>query len=333
MNKSPQQVRADPYLCQSHVLIEGSFAGTNRREGTHPSTLLYLPPTPQINPRLPRFVLHTQVPEAVREPCLKPTVPPPDQDARWIYSSGGPSQEGPASPAAQNQRPPTVTLSSLVLTKCHSDPAHGVRAVGRSAFSPERLIGEGGTGGGTGGWVPRGEGEEEDETGGGGGTDRTNADGTVASAADLFSAGLLAGGASPAYRQASSREKRRRGGRRNMRRCRSTGEARVRPRGQVSNRALRRGGAEGSDARYGLSTRPSWSPAVQAAKAKDRKIGSGFGFSNSGGSHLGGASPSVSPWCRQSASRGEWGVAAGDVLDGQDRGVVDWADDASGSNA
>lgn len=300
--------------------------------------------------------------ELAREPCLKPTVPPPDEDARWIYSSGSPSRQGPASPAARKRRP-TITLSSLVLTKCHSDPGETAkRALGGAAFSPNRS-GEGNISGGTGGaWIGRGDGTNSDA----GAADRTppsptptnnSVGGSFAcdsySAADVSPATRLAVGApsptagvgasnSPANRQKCSRETPTGGGGRDrsMRRCRSTGEARLRPgpRSQVSKNPLRGGcGAERSGAGYGATTRPSWSPAVQAAKAQDRKMRSALGFGNGGGSCLGAVftTPSVSPWCRQTATPSEWGGPPGELLDGlgQDRGVVGWGDDASGSNA
>eukprot|EP00903_Cladosiphon_okamuranus_P010240 g9698.t1 len=297
-----------------------------------------------------------KVAEPAREPCLRPTVPPPDQDARWIYSSGSPSRQGPLSPAARKQRP-TITLSSLVWTKHHSDPAESEKAlqVGRKAFSPDRsgeLSKRGGASGGR--WTGGTEGEEENETLG---TDCNIVDGNFAcvspspppsaaaaaaatGAAAASPAERLAVGTSPATRQPFSREALRKGGdRRSVRRCSSTGDARLRLRSSrqaPSKKAIRGRGAERTGVGHGSSARPpSWSP-VHASKVKNCKAESGLGFGNSGGSYLSASSPSVSPWCRQAASPAEWGgPAAGDALDGHDRGagVVGWADDASGSNA
>lgn len=276
--------------------------------------------------------------EPVREPRLKPTVPPPDQDARWIYSSGSPSRQAPASPAAP-KRGPTVTLSSLVLAQCDSVPEATANTAGVcDAFSPKRAAGDGKSGGGgrgvgARGRVGRGKGDGEDERGD---ADR-NVEGTpLRSPADASSVERLAVdaspavGTSPANRQARCREARGSGQQSIMRRCSSTAEARLRARNHASKKALRGCGTEGRGVGYDLSLRPHWSP-TQAAK--DRKMGPGIGFGSSGGSHLSTSSPSVSPWCRQAASPPEWGVSAGELLDGQDRGVVGWADDTSGSNA
>lgn len=276
-----------------------------------------------------------KVTQPVREPCLKPTVPPPDRDARWIYSSGSPSsrQGLTASPAGPRQTP-TITHSSLVLTNRGSNPAEGAKAPGATALSTERGS-EGSDRGGTGGRVGRAEVEGP----GAGGTGGNNVEGGAfgrASPADVCPADPVVG-ASPsaatsrASRRAYSRELRASGDRR-TRRCSSTGEARTRAGSQVREKPVRGRGGERSGPGYGLSARPTWSP-IQAAKAKDRKTGSGIGFGQGGGSCLSAGSPSVSPWCRQASSPADWGGCAGESLDGQDRGVVGWADDASGSNA
>eukprot|EP00752_Nemacystus_decipiens_P015592 g13915.t1 len=310
-----------------------------------------------------------RVSEPAREPCLKPTVPPSDQDARWIYSSGSRSPQGPASPTAQKRRP-TVTLSSLVLAKCHSDPGEAAKTLGgtATAFSPDRSRG-GSRSGGNGGWVGRGSGEGKgNNTGGADRSPDGNVGGAFACASssaagetDVSPAAAAAaaarpavGGSSPAAgadtsasptrrEQARSREESRRHGgeERRMRQCTSTREARLRPRSQVSPNPWRGRGSGRGGAGYGLSTGPSWSerPVQAAAKAEGRKMKmrSGLGLGNGGGSCLSAvyATPSVSPWCRQTATPSEWGGGHGDFLEGygQDRGVVGWADDASGSNA
>lgn len=52
-----------------------------------------------------------------REPCLMPTIPPPDEDARWVYSSGQQVGLESATPSRGSTPPPPLrkTLSSLSL--------------------------------------------------------------------------------------------------------------------------------------------------------------------------------------------------------------------------
>lgn len=250
--------------------------------------------------------------ELAREPCLTPTVPPPDQDARWVYSSSGnPPQQGSASPGAQWQgQGPTVTLSRFVLAQSHPNAEAGEIKVDVVPVPPERADGD---------------------IGGGAGGSRAESIKKIGEGADASAAV----GMYPTERQAPSRAYLRRG-ERNLRRCSSLGVSRSRTT-RISQNLLSTRGSEGRGGGYGQSLQTPWSPPLAA---KERKAGAGFGFSSSGGIDLGVAgglmspnSSSVSPWCRQSASPTEWGSPAGGKFEGQGRGVVGWADDASGSNA
>lgn len=265
------------------------------------------------------MLLRTKEVEPARQPCLTPTVPPPDQDARWIYSSGNPLQQGPASLGARGQAP-TVTLSSFVWAQSDPNATPEQTTLDVIPLSPE-LKGEG-VGGGGGAGDRGGEGKIQTDS-----TDRNNCGGAVASAVV---------GLSPAILRVPSRVNFR-GGERNMKRCGSMGEARSRTKNRVSHNYLSSRGSEGRGEGYGQPLKTPWNP---PPAVKERKSGAEFGFGGGGGLDVGVAtgimSPSnssVSPWCRQPASPTEWGSPAGGMFNGQGRGVVGWADDAPRSNA
>lgn len=87
-----------------------------------------------------------QVAENEREPCLVPTIPPPDEDARWVYSSGQQLGPGPAVPP-QGSTPPAPlrkSLSSLSLGSSRPPspevavPAHAAWSRDAVTSSPDR---------------------------------------------------------------------------------------------------------------------------------------------------------------------------------------------------
>lgn len=242
--------------------------------------------------------------EPAREPCLTPTVPPPDQDARWIYASGNPLQQVPALPGAQAQ-------GQGPLAESQPNATAGGITVDVIPLSPERLAEGGGGGKGTGNTSGAGEARA--------GSTKRNCEGSDASGVvDFF----------PVERQAPSSGFVR-GGERNMRRCSSVGEARTRPRNRISHNHLLTRGNQGRSGGYGQPLRTPWHPLPVAKEQKER---AGLGFGSRGGLFLSPSITSVSPWCRQSPLPSEW-TPAGGQPDGQVRGAMGWTDDASGSSA
>lgn len=257
--------------------------------------------------------LPPQVNEHAREPCLKPTVPPPDQDARWIYSPVGRVQNGVAR-LAEAVPGPTGPLS-----------AFAPEAANMNARSPERVGTRHSGGRGTDG----GGGERESAT-----CDIEEND-TLDIAGPPTTGSRVTGGACTAKRQPPAKITQR--CERSMRRRDSTGEARERIKKSVSQNAVRVGGAGGRGRGYdGLSRGEPRSP---VPATKNRQTASEFGVSDGVGldpsvpaaSSLGThSSPPVSPWCRYSAWSPGLGSPAGGMF--LDRGLMGWTEDGSEHN-
>lgn len=254
-----------------------------------------------------------QVFQHVRQPFLTPTVPPADQDARWVYSRGNPVRRG-----SVKQDGSTASIPRFVFAQSAHPDGSGLPTVVQSTASPLEQTNEAIPGGKT-----TGKRQSERES---------NGECTLAFAGRCRSRSVGV----TEERQARSREGG--GAEQATKLCSPIGDGRLRTRSRISQGSMRAGGASERDG-FLLTLQKPRSP---VPVTKSRRTRAAYGFGSRGGtttdapaatSYLSPGSPSVSPWCRQSALPTEWdGPGTGGVCDEQDRGVLGCADDASGNN-
>lgn len=243
-----------------------------------------------------------QVGNTEREPYTTPTIPPDDQDTRWIYSSGKPFQPwSSASTPEPRLRSPTNTFSMFPL---ESKPPPS--AATTPTVAHER-----------GGYTPGGE----------RGSSKARRAGLEKATALMTITGDTTEEQQPHSRTSPGEQSRRQ--------FNNTWGARMCSANQRPE-PLRVADTSGKAAEYGLSLKLLRSrgllanermPVGSYASSSNRSLDAGAPPTLSSCAN----SPSVSPWCRQVASPAGWDSGGGgEAVEVEERGVVSWNDEAAG---
>ena len=268
-----------------------------------------------------------QVAEHEREPCLMPTIPPPDEDARWGYSSGQQLGPRPAAPPQGSTPPPPLrkTLSSLSLGSSRP-PSPEVAVPAPAARSRDAVTSSRDN--------SRRKAEVDSDNsagkhhGGKGGRGR------------VYTKGPLEPVAPEDVAAATTDKQRRRPfqklWREQIRKHRYHAAARL-PRGNQSSKSLPAVGTTEDRGGFGVSSslpRTPFSP--EKIRARDRgDFGSGgsprsVDWDSPAALSLWGGSLSVTPWHREGASPASSGANGSRGLAGVETGAAGWAEQVLG---